>query len=245
MDLPLQTPRKQAPDEGCSVEHGAWGAQGSPLGRPLFRGASRLRVGTCASLRGGGRGPPGAWQPRPQRAVWGSCPRCATVKGRAGGHEHQGLTCLGPRGAGGRVLVPTGGPRAGRQWDLERKEVVRLREPGRAGRGRAGQASPGGGPPWEGRGAAPRVIHGTAPAPRLTALESPVTTAGWRRSGGDFRIVQSMQRARPAAKRSRREGGGSAPGALLLMGPSPWWRRLSPTGQQTPALVRFPPRVWP
>lgn len=48
--------------------------------------------------------------------------------------------------------------------------------------------------------------------------------------------TQSMQRARPAAKRSRREGGGSAPGALLLMGPSPWWRRLSPTGQQTPAL---------
>ena len=191
MDLPLQTPCEQAPDEGCSAEHRAWGAQGSPLGRPLFRGASRLRVGTFALLRGGGRGPPGARQPCPQQAVWGSRPRCAAVKGRAGGHEHQGLTRLGPSGAGGRVLVPTGGPRAGRQWDLEQKEAVRLREPGRAGRGRAGQASPGGGPPWEGRGTAPWFIHGTAPAPRLTALESPVTTAGWRRSGGDFRVVDS------------------------------------------------------
>ena len=40
--------------------------------------------------------------------------------------------------------------------------------------------------------------------------------------------TQSTQRARPAAKRSRREGGGSAPAALSLMGPSPPWRRLSP-----------------
>lgn len=77
-----------------------------------------------------------------------------------GGREDRGLARLGPGGAGGRVLVPTGGPGAGGQWGLEQEEVARFREAARAGRGRAGQASPGGGPPREERGATPWVIHG-------------------------------------------------------------------------------------
>lgn len=105
---------------------GCGGAQWSPLGRPLFWGTSQYWVGDVRLAERGGRGLRGPRQPRPQRPAWGSRPRCPAVEGRVGGREDQDRARLGPSGAGGRVLGPTGGPGAGGQWDLEWEEVARL-----------------------------------------------------------------------------------------------------------------------